>query len=560
MNELKRIFSYINKKSIIILIILTSITTISSVVIPYLIGYIIDNISKDIIAFIIILLMLYILRLVISLIINHITINSLENSIYKIRKELFNKLDELPVSYFDKNDKGNLMSILTNDIDSINECMEELVTTITSSIITFIGVTFMMFYMNVVLSIIIILTVPLFFIIVMKMSNKMNQYFDQKQKLLGTLTTNTEEIVSNTKTIKELNKEDYFIKSFNKENKKFKDISIKASIYSYLLLPINLIINNLSNILVITLGTIFVIKGYIKIGNVVAFLSYSSMFKEPINDISGIIGIIEEAIASSKRIFNIIDLKEEKINYKDIKNIKGDIEFKNVYFKYNDKYILKNISFKIPNKTTLSIIGETGSGKTTITNLIEKFYNIDKGNILIDNNNINEIDTKLLRDNIGLVLQDVNLFKGTIMDNIKYGKEINDLEVIKVCKKIKADIFIERLKDGYYTVIDNDTNILSTSEKQLISIIRCIIKNPKIIILDEATSEVDVKTEKLIYNGIKHLLKNRTCIIIAHRLSTIKNSDNILLLKDGKIKEYGDHNTLIDKKGLYYELYLKQIN
>lgn len=559
MNELKRIFKYLSKKNIVSIIILTILSTVISVIIPYIIGYIIDNINKNIMYLLLILLIIYIVKFIINLITNHIIINMAENTIYKIRKEAFNKLEELPLSYFDKNDKGNIMSILTNDIDNINECLTELITTITGSIITFIGVTFMMFYMNVLLSIIIILTVPLFFIIVSKMSNKMNEYFTLKQKLLGELTTDTEEIVSNVKTIKELNKEEYFIEKFNKENNKFKDISIKASIYSYLILPINLIINNLSNILVIGIGSILVIKGHLKIGNIVSFLSYASMFKEPINDLSSIIGTIGESIAASKRIFNIIDYKIEKKHGKEI-NISGSIEFKNIYFKYNDKYILKDVSFKLEPNQTLSIVGETGSGKTTIINLIEKFYNTNKGNILIDNNKIKDIDTTCLRNNIGLVLQETKLFKGTIMDNIKYGNKIDDKEIIKICKKLKADKFIERLNNSYYTEIDNDTNLLSNGEKQLISIIRCIVKNPKIIILDEATSEVDIKTEKLIYNGIKELMRNRTCIVIAHRLSTIKNSNNILYLNNGKVEEFGNHNELFNKKGSYYNMFMKQIN
>ena len=559
MNELKRIFKKISKKNLFLIIILTIITTLISVIIPYIIGYIIDNIKKEIIGILLLLLILCIIKFIINLITNYVIINITENTIYNLRKEAFNKLEELPLNYFDKNDKGNIMSIITNDIQNINECLTELITTITGSIITFIGVTIMMFYMNVLLSIIIILTVPLFFIIVSKMSNKMNEYFNLKQQLLGELTTNTEEIVSSVKTIKELNKEEYFIDKFNKENNKFKNISIKASIYSYLLLPINLIINNLSNILVIGVGSLLVIKGNLKIGNIVSFLSYASMFKEPINDLSSMIGMISDGIASSKRLYGIIDYKKENKNGINI-DIKGNIEFKNVSFKYDDKYILKDISFNIEPNTTLSIVGETGSGKTTITNLLEKFYSINKGNILIDEYNIDNINSICLRNNIGLVLQDTKLFKGTIMDNLKYGISIDDKEVIKICKKMGADIFIERLLNSYYTEIDNDTNMLSSGEKQLISIIRCIIKNPKIIILDEATSDVDIKTEKLIYNGIRELLKNRTSIVIAHRLSTIKNSDKIILIDDGKIKENGSHKELIDKKGSYYDMFMKQIS
>lgn len=554
---MKKLFSYLNKKVIILVSILTLFSSIISVVIPYIIGYIIDHIDKKIIYLIIFLLVIYIVNFILNITLNRIIINNVENIIYKIRKDTFNHLEKLPISYFDKNDKGNIMSILTNDIDKINECLQEVITTIISSFITLIGVTFIMFYMNVTLSIIVVLSVPLFFIIVMKMSKKMNEYFNKLQETLGELTSDSEEIVSSIKIIKSLEKQQYFINKFDKTNKKYRDISIKSSIYSYLILPINLIINNLSNILIIGVGAILVLKNNTTIGEIVAFLSYASMFRSPINDISSLIGTLGEAMAGLKRIDNILEEKIES-NGKIKLDIKGNIEFKNVYFKYDKKDILKNISFKINSGEKLAIVGETGSGKTTIISLIEKFYGIHKGNILIDNININDIDKKVIRDNIGLVLQDTYLFKGTIMENIKYGSSIDDKKVIKICEDVGASKFIEKLPNGYYTEIENDANNLSTGEKQLLSIVRCIIKNPKIIILDEATSGVDIKTEKDIYNGIQKLLKNKTSIVIAHRLSTVKNSDKILVLDNGKIKEIGKHNELINKKGIYFNMYMKQ--
>ena len=449
------------------------------------------------------------------------------------------------------------MSILTNDIDKINECLSEVITTVISSVITIIGVTFIMFYMNVTLSIIVILSVPLFFIIVARMSKNINEYFNSVHETLGELSSHLEEIVSNIKTIKSLNKEKYFINKFDNINKKYRDNSIKSSIYSYLILPINLIINNLSNIIIIGVGAILVVKNSITIGKIVSFLSYASMFRNPINDISSLIGTLGEAMAGFKRINNVLKEKIEE-NGTIKSDIKGNIEFKNVYFKYDKKYILNNISFKLNKNENIAIVGETGSGKTTIISLIEKFYKINKGNIFIDDININDIDKNTLRDSIGLVLQDTYLFKGTIMENIKYGHKISDEEVIKICVDMNANKFIEKLPNGYYTEIEENANNLSIGEKQLLSIVRCIIKNPKIVILDEATSEVDVKTEKYIYDGIKKILKNRTSIVIAHRLSTIKNLDNILVLTNGKIKEIGNHEDLINKKGTYYNMYIKQ--
>lgn len=555
--EINKIIKYINKKVIITISILTIINTTISIFIPYIIGYIIDNITKNITSFIIILLFIYIINYVLTIIQNKIIINSVENTIYKIRRDTLNHLEKLPLSYFDKNDIGNIISTLTNDLDKISECLEEVITTIINSIITVIGVTIIMFYMNVTLSIIVILSVPLFFLIILKMSKKMNYYFDSLQNSLGNLTSSTEEIASNIKQIKSINKESYFIDKFNNINKIYRDYAIKSSVYSYLILPINLIINNLSNILIIGVGSILVVNKSITIGKIVSFLSYASMFRNPINDISSLVATVGEAIAGFKRINNILNQKIED-NGLIVPSIKGNVEFKNVYFKYDQKDILNNINIKLKENENLAIVGETGSGKTTIINLIEKFYKINKGQILIDNVDINEIDKNELRKNIGLVLQDAYFFKDTIMNNIKCGIDITDEEVIHICEDINANKFIEKLPNGYYTIIDNNANNLSNGEKQLLSIVRCLIKNPKIVILDEATSEVDIKTEKNIYEGIKKILKNRTSIVIAHRLSTIKNFDKILVLKTGKIKEIGSHRELIDKKGLYYNMYIKQ--
>ena len=558
MNNLKRIFSYMKKNTIITLIILTIISTLIGVITPYIIGKAIDNINKNIINLLIVLLIFYIIKLIISIITNNIVITKSQNILYELRKEVFNKLEQLPIPYFDKNEKGNIMSILTNDIDKINDCLSEVIITIIASIITFIGVTIMMFYMNFILSSIVIITVPLFFIIISKMSKKINDYFMESQNTLGELTSETEEIVSNLKTIKTINKEKYFIRKFDKINGKYKKISINSNMYSYLLLPINIILNNLSNILIIGVGSILVVKGKIEIGSIIAFLSYASMFREPITEVASLSSTIGEAIAGSNRIFEIIDYKIEKNKNNKKLDFKKNIVFKNVKFKYDKKDILKNIDFEIKAKEKIAIIGQTGSGKTTIASLLLNFYKINSGKILIDNIDINDIDIKSLRENIGIVLQENYLFNGTIMENIKYGNKISDERVIEICKKIGANRFIEKLENGYNTVIDCDASNISNGEKQLISIIRCIVKNPKIVILDEATSDVDLKTEKYIYQGLQELLKNKTSIIIAHRLSTIKNADKIIVIEKGKIIEIGNHNKLIKNKNKYYELYNKQ--
>lgn len=555
---INKLLNYINVKKIILITIFTFLMTIISILSPYIIAYIIDNMDEKIINFIILLFVLYLMKFILNIIVNKLIINESNNIIYNLRKDLFSKLEKLPISYFDKEDKGNIISTLTNDIDAINDSLEEVITSITTNIITFIGVTIIMFYMNVILSIIVIITVPLFFFIISKMSKKMTEYFDLKQQLLGDLTSSTEELVSNVKTIKSLNNEKYFIDKFNTINNKYKNISIKSSIYSYLVLPINIILNNFTNILIILVGSIMVVNGHLKIGGIIAFLSYSSMFKEPINDIATLSSTIGEAISGLKRIFKIIDFEIDNKKL-DITDIKGNIEFNDLYFRYDKKYVLKDINLKIVENEVIAIVGETGSGKTTIANVLEKFYKIDKGNIIIDNKNINDIDTKFLRKNIGIVLQDTYVFKGTVFDNIKYGTNISDSEVIKICKKLNVDKFINRLKDGYNTIIEVEGSNLSVGEKQIIGIVRCLIKNPKIVILDEATSSVDIKTEKDIYNCIQKLLKNRTCIIIAHRLSTIVNADKIIVLDNGECVGMGTHKELLKNCEVYKQIALSQL-
>ena len=347
MKNLKRIFSYMEKKYILILVILTLISTIIGVFTPYILGKIIDNIKNDITNLLIILFIFYIIKLLISLITNKIVIDKTQNILYKLRKEVITKLQFLPLEYFDKNDRGNIISILTNDIDKINDCLSEVIITIISSVITFIGVTIIMFYMNVTLSLIVVITVPIFFIIISKMSKKMNEYFINSQNKLGELTSNVEEVVSNIKVIKSISKEKYFINKFKKINNQYKDISIKANMYSYLILPINIILNNFSNILIISVGSLLIIKGKIEIGSIIAFLSYASMFRDPITQIASLSSTIGESIAGATRIFDVIDKKEETKIRKTKIDFKNSIIFKNVSFKYDRKYILKDINFKV---------------------------------------------------------------------------------------------------------------------------------------------------------------------------------------------------------------------
>lgn len=567
MEEIKRLLNYLKKDKIILIIILTLIGTILGVFIPYIISYIIDNLltlNNKIIIFLIMLLVFYLVKVLINLISSFMVINMVEDTLYKIRKDTFNHLEKLPLTYFDKNDKGNIMSILTNDIDKINEVLSEGIISIVSCVISLIGVTIIMFYMNFILAITVILTVPLFFFIISKMSFKINDYFTKQQEKIGDLTSSSEEIISSMKTIKSLDREQEFINKFDKKNKELKDISIKANTYAFLVMPINIMINNLGNILIIGIGAFLVLENKTTVGSILAFLSYASMFREPINTLGNLFASLSEAIAGAKRIFKVMDVKEEKQTNEiiDIAKLNNKIVFSNVNFGYNnDKLILKDINLEIKKGFLTALVGETGSGKTSLINLLVKFYDIDSGNIYIDNQDINLIKREKLRDCIGMVLQDTFLFKGTVLENIMYtNPKATKKQAIEACKRVGADNFIHRLSNGYNTIIEEEGNNFSEGEKQLISIARCILKDPDIIILDEATSKVDTKTEKDVYYGMNELLKNRTAIVVAHRLSTIERANNIVVLKDGKIVEKGTHKELLNNKNYYYNLYESQFN
>ena len=535
--NLKKLFKLLDQKKIIITIILTIISTLIGIIIPYIIGYIVDNLNKNIYTLLIILLLFYLVQFIITIINNRIIISMTENTIYKLRKKVFNKIQSLPLSYFDNNDTGDIMSTITNDIDSVNECLSEVITTITGSIITFIGVTIIMFYMNVLLSIIIILTVPLFFVIVSKMSKKIEEYYTKKQNLLASITSNTEEIVSNIKTIKEINKEEYFIEKFNKENDNFKKISIKSNLYSYLLLPINLIINNLSNILVIGLGSLLVLRNQITIGNIVAFLSYASMFKEPINDISSMIGTIGEASASLGRIYNILDYK---INNKKglILDIKGNIEFKNVSFGYDDKLIIKNFNANIKAGSKIAIVGPTGAGKTTLVNLLMKFYLINEGDILIDGISIKEnpIECKKI---MAFVPDNPETYEHMkAIDYINFICDMYDVDVITRKKNIKKYAELFDMQDKLNDTIDS----YSHGMKQKIVLISALAHNPKILIMDEPFVGLDPKAVFDIKEVLNEMVKEKKIVFYSTHILDVaeKLCSRVAIIKNGKLVKSGN--------------------
>ncbi|MDD3453223.1 MAG: ABC transporter ATP-binding protein [Bacilli bacterium] len=562
---IKRIWSYLKYEKIkfIQVLLLTIVITLISVITPLLISNIIDqyniNDINKLLTILIVLLILFILKSLSNYFTSIKMTEISENTLYKIRKELFDKTMNLEISYFEKNAKGDIMSKFTNDISTLNDALSEAVVSVISSVIIIIGVTIIMFYVNYVLAITTILTIPIFFFIVIKIGMKTNDYFMKAQNQIGNISSLSEDLLSGIKVTKSFLNENKTIEKFNKYSDELRDVQIKADLYSSLIMPANILIANLGNILIILIGSFLTIKGNLSIGSILAFITYAAMFRSPINNLASLVTELGSALSGATRIFNMIDEKTSiETNKKTIDKIKS-IEFKNLNFGYDDKLILKNLSFKINEGDVIALVGPTGAGKTTLINLISKFYFVNDNQLFINDIDINEISKENLRKKIGIVLQDNYLFKETVLNNIKYGnEEATTKEIIEASKQAYAHDFIHRLPNDYSSMVEEDGINFSEGEKQLISIARVILNNPDFLILDEATSNVDSRTELLIQEGMKELMKNKTCLIIAHRLSTIKKADKIIYLENGEILEVGTHEALMNKKNKYYHLYMSQ--
>lgn len=487
-----------------------------------------------------------------------------QNVVKDMRTDLYNKLILLPIRYFDTNKDGELMSRIINDIDNISTCLNSSIDQIISAGLNIIVTLVVMFTINVKLTIISVISVPILFIVsifIMKLTNK---HFEKQQKSLGELNGFIEEYISGQKVIKAFNKEEDVINNFKIYNENLRKDGFKAQAYGAVVMPITSSINNISTAIIAIISGIMAIKGKISIGSITSFNKFSRQFTNPINEIGQQVSVIEAGLAGAERVFEIIDEKiefEESINLPSIENVKGNITFKNVNFGYDDKLILKDINLDVKKGEMIAIVGPTGAGKTTIINLLTRFYDTTSGEILIDGVNIKDINYYSLRENLGIVLQDTVLFSDNVLNNIKYGKlDASKEEVIKASKLANADSFITKLKDKYDTVLNEDITDISVGQGQLLNIARVILNDPKILILDEATSNVDTRTELKINEAMRKLLKGRTSFVIAHRLSTIREADRILVVNDGRIVEMGNHNELLKKKGMYYKMYTGMFN
>lgn len=487
-----------------------------------------------------------------------IMINISQNAICKIRGDLFSKLQTLPVKFFDTNSNGELMSRCTNDVDTIGEMLNSTVVQLFSAVITIVGTLSLMVYTNIYLTLVTLVMFPLFINAGKAVAKRSQRYFSQQQSALGAVNGCIEEIVSGQKVVKVFCHEDEAVSDFKLLNDDLRRKQTAAQFTGGVMGPLMGNLSQINYALTACVGGLLCIAKGFDVGGLTVFVNFSRQFSRPINEISMQVSSVFSALAGAERVFAIMD-EEPETDLKGktcAKDIVGEVTFKDVTFGYGSDAIIKNINLTAEPGQKIAFVGSTGAGKTTITNLINRFYDIQIGSIKVDGMDIRHMNKKSLRENIAMVLQDTHLFNGTVMENIRYGRlDATDDEVIEAAKTASAHSFIMRLPDGYNTVLEGDGANLSQGQRQLINIARASISKAPILILDEATSSVDTRTEKHIEKGMDALMEKRTTFVIAHRLSTIRNADVIMVLEHGEIIESGTHESLLAKKGRYYELY-----
>ncbi len=548
------------KSRLALCIILSLIGSGSAIIAPVYIGEIIDKIiaTENIVQSLIILFVIYVINMIAVLFLNRLSYYISNDISTKLRSKLYNKLNKITLSNIDKLPFGDIINLFSVDIENIAYGVSNSIVTIMYGITTMLGATIIMLRIDIIMAIIVLISAPIAVITSKIITNKTRKYYNKRANITAKLNAYTDNIVTSHKLIKDFNYEKNAQDRFIDINNDLYKIGRKAQFYSSLANPVARLISNLSYIIVSIFGIILNNIGKFTIGNISSFLLYTNVFSRPFNEITSVISEIQQSNASFDRICRFLDNKEEvSIINSNNEKILGEIEFKNIEFSYvKSKKFITEFNLQVKKGEKIAIVGKTGAGKTTIVNLLMRFYEINSGEILIDGKNIKDFPIDFLRKNIGMVLQDTKLFMGTIKENIAYGRDnVSDDEIIKAAKLSHADQFIERLPQGYDTYINNE-NMLSSGEVQLITIARIMLSNTPIVILDEATSNVDQITEKLVQKAFYELMnKDTTCFIIAHRLSTIENADKIIFIENGNIVEQGTHDQLMNMKGKYYDLY-----
>lgn len=570
---LRRLWQYFGREKKIFMIIFAFILADSGLTLaaPYLIGRSVDAMTmkngavdfKVLDIMVVTLTLAYVSDAFINFLQGWLMAGVSQRIVKNLRETLFTKLQKLPISFFDTNTHGDIMSRLSNDIENVSSTVSQSTIQLMSGMITIAGSLVMMLVLSPLLTLASIITIPLVFLLTRTIAKKTSKLFKEQQRELGMLNGHIEENITGIHVVKAFSHEDKAIDEFEKINSKLCEVGLKAQIWSGFLMPLMNVINNIGFAVVAGFGGVLAVRNMITVGVIASFLSYSRQFTRPLNDLANIFNTLQSAVAGAERVFEILDVKEETgdaQNAKILDNFQGHVVFDHVSFGYrHDVPVLKDINFEAKEGANIALVGPTGAGKTTIVNLLTRFYDVTEGRILIDGVDIREYSRDSLRKCFGIVLQDTYLFSGTIMENIRYGRLDASIEEIKKAARMaNANIFINRLPKGYDTVLSESGSNLSQGERQLLAIARAILADPTILILDEATSSVDTRTELHIQEAMLKLMNGRTSFIIAHRLSTIRDADIIMVIDGGEIVEKGSHESLLDKKGIYYDMYYNQ--
>ncbi|MDC7220274.1 MAG: ABC transporter ATP-binding protein [Spirochaetales bacterium] len=568
---LARLWTYLRHQKIgLALVFLTVfITTALNIAGPYLMKIALDShISEGVhfsalLRILVAMAIVYALASLLTLIQQHIMIGLSQRAIRALRRDVFQKFQELTVRYFDTHSSGELMSRVTNDIDNISNTLSTGVLQVISAVLTLISVAVVMVSLNWPLALICLCVIPLVIFVTKKVGGHTRTGFRDRQKSLGKINGIIEENVSGHRVIKSFTKEEEIMGDFNRENEKMRRASYKANAVSGLMGPMMNMMNNLNYAVTAFAGGILALNGLVSVGTIAAFLNYSRQFSRPLNQVAQLYTSIQSALAGAERVFALLDEEPEFCDAPDalpLEEIEGQVILEDIHFRYKEDIpVLKGIDIHAEPGQTIALVGPTGAGKTTIINLLTRFYDYHRGTITIDGKDLRHIRKDDLRRSLGIVLQETFLFSGTVKENIRYGRlDATDEEIREAAKMANAHQFIHRMPKGYDTEISENGANLSEGQRQLIAIARAILSQPSILILDEATSSVDTRTEVQIQEGMLKLMEGRTSFVIAHRLSTIKNADAILVLKDGEIIERGTHGELLDARGFYHELYHSQ--
>ncbi|WP_240377069.1 ABC transporter ATP-binding protein [Bacillus piscicola] len=504
---------------------------------------------------------LYVFSSIFTFIQQYLMASVAQKTVFDMRMDIFNKLKKLPLTYYDNHSHGDILSRVTNDIDTIGNTLQQSITQFIRSAVTIVGIIIMMVTISPLLTLIALVSLPLSVFVIRPFLKKSQRYFARQQHTLGNLNGHIEEMYTGHEVVKAFGQEKQALETFNQVNEELYEAGRRAQFISGLIMPVMKFIENVSYVLISIVGGILVTQRTISIGDIQAFLTYSKQFNQPITQTANIANIIQATIAAAERVFIFLDEKEEVQEESSAKLTitEGSVSFEQVDFGYGEKLLMKDLTIHAKPGETIAIVGPTGAGKTTLINLLLRFYELNGGNITIDGVDITAMSREELRENLGMVLQDTWLFHGTIKENIAYGKNnATDKEIVAAAKAARADHFIRTLPDGYETILNEEASNISQGQRQLITIARALLADPPIMILDEATSSVDTRTEVFIQEAMNKMMEGRTSFVIAHRLSTIKDADNILVMDQGDVIEQGTHEELLEKKGFYADLYNSQ--